>query len=319
MTGPIRQHRECKERQVKLKNGIYAAQLVPYADDGKVMERELAAMIDRNIVLGKLDGLYIGGSTGENFLNDNVAKRRVLEIAADTAKGRVSLIAQIGSLDLREAEGLARLAAKLGYDAVSAVTPFYYKFTFPEIKEYYIKLAEAAGLPMIVYIIPALTGTSIDVEQSKKLFEHPLVAGFKYTSGDLFTMERILRTYPDRILFSGYDELILCGRALGAYGAIGSTYNVFAGLARRIWDAVGSGNLAEARDRQADLNGAIQALASIGLFQALKEIIAMDGIATGRCLSPMAPLTDEGRAKVRAIAQDLVKRGVLELGYKGGK
>ena len=302
---------------MKLRGGMYAAQLVPYMDDGKVKERELAAMVERNIVVGGLDGLYVGGSTGENFLNDTRAKRKILEVAADVAKGRVSLIAQIGSLDMREAEGLARLASSLGYDAISAVTPYYYKFSFEETRNYYIRLAETAGLPMLVYSIPALTGTSFDIDQSRKLYEHPLVAGFKYTSGDLFTMERLIQAFPDRIVFSGYDELLLCGRALGAYGAIGSTYNVFGRHARKIWDAVSAGRLAEARVLQADLNGAIQEAAALGLYQTLKELVAMSGIDVGGPLPPFAPFTPEGKEKARDLGRRLEARGMLTFGQGG--
>lgn len=298
---------------MKLRSGIYAAQLVPYAGDGSVREGELAAMVERNITLGKLDGLYVGGSTGENFLVDTRAKIRILEIAAESARGRVSMVAQVGSLDLREAERLARLAATLGYDAVSAVTPYYYKFGFAEIRDYYVRIAEAAGLPMLVYVIPALTGTSLDLEQARRLFEHPLVAGFKYTSGDLFAMERLIRTFPDRLVFSGYDELLLCGRALGAYGAIGSTYNVFSLLARGIWDAAGSGDLPRARDLQAHLNAAIGAFLPLGIFQALKEAISMDGIDAGACLPPFAPLSPAAAETVRALVRDYASRGLLDL------
>ncbi len=296
---------------MKLRSGMYAAQLVPYAADGSVKEKEFAAMVDRNIAVAGMDGLYVGGSTGENFLSDTKSKRRVFEIAAEVARGRVSLIAQVGSLNMREAEELARLSASLGYDAVSAVTPYYYKFSFAETRAYYIRLAEAAGLPMLVYSIPALTGTSFDIEQSRKLYEHPLIAGFKYTSGDLFTMERLISAFPDKVVFSGYDELLLCGRALGAYGAIGSTYNIFGRHARKIWDAVGEGRIADARVLQGALNGAIQELLALGLYQGLKEIISLSGIDVGEPLPPFVPLTAEGREAARKLGRDFASRGIL--------
>lgn len=298
---------------MKLRGGMYAAQLVPYTDEGQVKEKELSAMVERNIVVGGMDGLYVGGSTGENFLNDNRAKRKILEVAAGTAKGRVSLIAQVGSLDMREAEGLARLASSLGYDAISAVTPYYYKFSFAETRDYYVRLAEAANLPMLVYSVPALTGTSFDIDQSRKLYEHPLVAGFKYTSGDLYTMERLIQAFPDRLVFSGYDELLLCGRALGAFGAIGSTYNLFGRHARKVWDAAGEGRLAEARAFQAELNSAIQEAAALGLYQTLKELLSMTGIDVGGPLPPFAPLTAEGREKARDLGRRLEAKGLLSL------
>lgn len=308
---------------MNLRKGIYAAQLVPYDTNGHVKEASLAAMVRRNIAVNGVDGLYVGGSTSETFLSDIEAKRKVLEIAMSTAtaaagKGsRISLIAQVGSLNIREAESLARRAAELGYDAVSAVTPYYYKFSFEETRAYYIRLAEAAGLPMLVYSVPALTGTSFDVEQSRKLYEHPLVAGFKYTSGDLFTMERLIAAFPDRIVFSGYDELLLPGSVLGAYGAIGSTYNLFGGLARKIWDAAGEGRIPEARAAQADLNSAIQELAALGLYPALKEVLSMEGIDTGDCLPPFASLSDESREKARGIAARLASKGILPLAGNG--
>ncbi len=234
-------------------------------------------------------------------------------MAARTAGGRVSLIAQIGSLNMREGEELARLAAELGYDAVSAVTPYYYKFSFPETRDYYVRLAEAAGLLMLVYSIPALTGTSFDIEQSRKLYEHPLIAGFKYSSGDLFTMERLIHAFPDRLVFSGYDELLLCGRALGAYGAIGSTYNIFAKQARKVWDGVGEGKLAEAREAQAELNGAIQEILALGIYQSLKEIVGLSGIDIGACLPPFAELDAENRGKAKKIGRRLAARGLIDL------
>ena len=298
---------------MKLNPGIYAAQLVPYSLDGKVLEQSLAAMIERNISIGKVDGLYIGGSTGETFLSDTAAKMNVLEIAACTNANRVSMIAQIGSINVREAESLARMAASLGYDAISAVTPFYYKFSFPEIRDYYIRLAEAANLPMIVYSIPALTGTSFDIEQSRQLLEHPLIIGFKYTSGDLFTMERLINTFPDKIVFSGYDELLLCGCALGAFGAIGSTYNIFSQLAKNIWNETNAGNLVKARALQAQLNTFIQQLVSVGLYQALKEIISLSGIDTGQCLPPLAVLTREQKEEIRKLGKMFEAQGILQL------
>jgi N-acetylneuraminate lyase len=312
--GPRAANDRSKERKMKLRPGLYAAQLVPYDADGKVKEKELAAMVERNISVGRMDGLYIGGSTGENFLNDPEAKRTVLKVAAEAAGHRVSLIAQVGSLNMKEAESLGKLASSLGYDGVSAVTPYYYKFSFPETRDYYVRIAEAARLPMLVYSIPALTGTSLDIEQSRKLYEHPLIAGFKYTSGDLFTMERLIRAFPDRIVFSGYDELLLCGRALGAYGAIGSTYNVFGALARKIWDEVGRGDLANAREHQADLNGAIQEVAALGLYQSLKEIISLSGIDTGGCLPPFAAFSAEAKGKARALGKAFAERGLAVIG-----
>lgn len=298
---------------MKLNPGLYAAQLVPYTSEGTVMADSFKAMVERNIRVNKLDGLYIGGSTGETFLSDTSEKKKVLEIAAKTTAGRVSLIAQIGSINFKEALELAKLASSLGYDAVSAVTPYYYKFSFAETRDYYVRLAEAAGLPMIVYSIPALTGTSFDIDQSRKLFEHPLIAGFKYTSGDLFTMERLISAFPDRIVFSGYDELLMLGRSLGAFGAIGSTYNVFAPVARKIWDSMGAGDVKKAREAQASLNAAIQDIIALGLYPTLKAIVGMGGVDTGLVLPPMTNLDAAGKEKALELGRRFASAGIVNI------
>lgn len=85
-----------------------------------------------NIDVNHVDGLYVGGSTGENFMLQTATKKRIFEIVKDEAGDDVDLIAQVGSIDLQEAKELANYVVNdLGYKTISAVTPFYYNFSFP--------------------------------------------------------------------------------------------------------------------------------------------------------------------------------------------
>ena len=113
--------------------GIYSALLVSFDENGKVNEKGLREIIRHNIDKMKVDGLYVGGSTGENFMLSTEEKREIFRIAKDEAKDSIKLIAQVGSINVYESVELAKYATELGYDAISAVTPFYYKFTFQEI------------------------------------------------------------------------------------------------------------------------------------------------------------------------------------------
>ena len=90
----------------------------------------------------KIDGLYVGGSTGENFLISTEEKKRIFEIAAEEASDKIHLIAQVGSLNLKESVEVGQYATELGYKCLSAVTPFYYKFSFEDIKLYYKRIIE---------------------------------------------------------------------------------------------------------------------------------------------------------------------------------
>src|SRR5699024_9981977 len=99
-------------------------------------------------------------------------KKQIFNIVKDESKDEITLIAQVGSVNLTEAVELGKYATELGYDCLSAVTPFYYPFTFEEIKSYYDTIIEATGNKMLIYAIPALTGVSISLEQYDALFEN---------------------------------------------------------------------------------------------------------------------------------------------------
>ena len=99
-------------------------------------------------------------------------KREIFRIAKDEAKDSIKLIAQVGSINVYESVELAKYATELGYDAISAVTPFYYKFTFQEIKDYYNTIINSVENRLIIYSIPALTGVNMSVAQFGELFEN---------------------------------------------------------------------------------------------------------------------------------------------------
>lgn len=78
-------------------------------------------------------GFYVCGSTGEAFLLSTDERKQIMEIVKDCASD-ATLIAHIGSANEAEATELEKCAKKLGYNAISSVAPFYYKFSFEEIK-----------------------------------------------------------------------------------------------------------------------------------------------------------------------------------------
>ena len=183
--------------------GLYAALLVPFDENGQVKEEGLAQIAKNAIETEKLDGLYVNGSLGENFLLSKEQKKQVFKVAKEAVNDDVKLIAQVGSLDLNEAIELGKYATELGYDAISAVTPFYYPFSFEEIKDYYFELIEATQNNLIIYAIPDLTGVNISIEQFGELFNHEKVVGVKYTAPNFFLLERIRKAYPDKLILSG--------------------------------------------------------------------------------------------------------------------
>ncbi|QLB13683.1 N-acetylneuraminate lyase [Bisgaardia hudsonensis] len=282
--------------------GIYSALLVSFNEDGSVNEKGLRQIIRHNIDKMKVDGLYVGGSTGENFMLSTAEKKEIFRIAKDEAKDQIALIAQVGSVNLQESIELGKYATELGYDCLSAVTPFYYKFSFPEIKHYYDTIIAETGNNMIVYSIPFLTGVNIGVEQFGELYKNPKIIGVKFTAGDFYLLERLKKAYPNHLIWAGFDEMMLPAAALGVDGAIGSTFNVNGVRARQIFELTQAGKLKEALEIQNVTNDLIEGILANGLYLTIKELLKLEGVEAGYCREPMTKAATE---KQLAVAKEL--------------
>ena len=273
--------------------GLISALLVPYNEDGTVNEAGLRQIIRYNIENMKVDGLYVGGSSGENFMLDTETKKQIFDIAKDEVKDEVILIAQVGGTNLYEAIELGQYTTKLGYNAISAVTPFYYKYSFEEVKQYYFDLVDKVDNRLIVYSIPALTGVEIGVSQFMELFENEKIIGVKFTAADFFLLERLRKAAPNHLIFSGFDEMLLPAVINNVDGAIGSTYNVNGLRSRKIMELAKAGNIKEALAIQNDTNDLIEAILENGLYPTLKQLLKLQGCNNGSFLSrkPMASAT----------------------------
>ena len=273
--------------------GIYSALLVSFDENGNINEKGLRQIVRHNIDVCKVDGLYVGGSTGENFMLSTEEKKRVFEIAKDEAKNDVKLIAQVGSINLNEAVDLAKFATDLGYDCLSAVKPFYYKFDFSEIKNYYETTINSVDNNMIIYSIPFLTGVNMSLEQFAELFENDKIIGVKFTAADFYLLERMRKEFPDKLIYAGFDEMLLPATVLGVDGAIGSTFNVNGARAKKIFNLAKEGNVKEALEIQHITNDFITDVLSNGLYQTLKLILTEQGVDAGYCKQPMKLSTQE--------------------------
>ena len=288
------------EEQLK---GLYAALLVPFDENGQVKEEGLKQIAKNAIEVEQLDGLYVNGSSGENFLISKEQKKQIFKVVKEAVGNDVKLIAQVGSLDLNEAIELGKCATNLGYDALSAVTPFYYPFSFEEIKQYYFDIIEATQNKMIIYAIPDLTGVNISINQFEELFDNEKIVGVKYTAPNFFLLERIRKAFPDKLILSGFDEMLVQAVISGVDGAIGSTYNVNGRRARQIYDLAREGKIEEAYKIQHDTNNIIETVLSMGIYPTLKEVLKTRGIDGGVPKRPFSPFNEANRKELNQLIE----------------
>lgn len=288
--------------------GVMPALLTPFDAQQNIDRASLRRLVRFNIEQG-VDGVYVGGSTGEAFVQSLSEREEVLEIVAEEAKGKITLIAHVGCVSTAESQQLAVAAKRYGFDAVSAVTPFYYPFSFEEHCDHYRAIIDSAdGIPMVVYNIPALSGVKLTLEQINQLVTLPGVGALKQTSGDLYQMEQIRRAHPELVLYNGYDEIFASGLLAGADGGIGSTYNIMAWRYLGIVQALKEGDTAKAQQLQHECNKVIDLLVKVGVFRGLKTVLHyMDVLSVPRCRKPFAPVEDKFQAELKALAQQLMQ------------
>ena len=289
--------------------GIYTALLTPFTKDDKINEKELAHLIRYNLSLGA-DGFYVCGSTAEALMLSAEERMEIMQIVKENAGG-AKLIAHVGSLNERDAQKLAAYARELSYDLISSVAPFYYKFSFAEIKEYYIRLAESSGMKMLVYHFPAFSGVSMGSDEMASFLGDDRFVGIKFTSNDFFTLEQCKSKFPDKLVFNGYDEMMLSGLAMGADGGIGSTYNFMADKFVLIRKLFLEGKIEEARYVQNEANRIIAVLCKIGVMQAEKEIMNQLGFDFGDCLPPFSKVSEEHKAWIAREIMPFIKNNVV--------
>ena len=289
--------------------GMFPALLTPFTPDGKVNEKALEALINYNLEKG-VNGFYVNGSTAESFLMEDADRELVYRLCAKYAKGKCTLIAQVGDMSVAKAIKYAKLCEELGYDAISSVTPFYFKYSSEQIIDYYLSLVNACNLPMFIYFIPALAGAVLDNNVFDTLLKDERVMGVKYTSNDFFTLERLRSKYPDKIFYNGYDEMCLSGLAMGADGAIGSTYNLMAEKFVEIYRLVKEGKWTEALAVQHRANDVISALVGgVDVKASLKYAISeLVGIDMGLCLPPQTDVPEAWKKNFVAEFKDEFKR-----------
>ena len=149
------------------------------------------------------------------------------------------------------------------------------------------------------------------MKEIASFLEDERFAGIKFTANDFFTLERCKALYPDKLIFNGYDEMLLSGLSMGADGGIGSTYNFMADkfvLLRKLYS---EGRVKEAKEIQNEINRIIAVLCDIGVMQAEKEIMNQLGMDFGGCLPPFAEISKENRGRIaREIIPYITKLSV---------
>jgi N-acetylneuraminate lyase len=275
---------------LKKYEGIIPALYACYDDNGAVSLERTKALTQWFIEQG-VNGLYVGGSSGECIYQSVAERKLVLENVMAEAKGKLTVIAHVACNNTADSQELAAHAESLGVDAIAAIPPIYFKLPPYAIAKYWNDMSAAApNTDFIIYNIPQLAGVSLSVPLLKEMLKNERVIGVKNSS--MPTQDIQMWADEGAIVFNGPDEQLISGMVMGAIGGIGGTYGVMPELYVKLFELVKAGDLKTALEIQNDCCRIIYKLCSGhgNMYGMIKEALRKMGCPD--CGSVRAPLAE---------------------------
>lgn len=279
---------------------VLTAMVTPFTRDGD-LDLDGAQRVAARLIDDGNDGLVVSGTTGESPTTTTHEDERLLRAVIEAVGDRATIVAGVGTNDTAHSLELARQAEKAGADGLLVVTPYYNKPPQPSLIAHFTAVADATGLPNMLYDIPGRTGTPIHTETLLRLAEHERIVAVKDAKADLAAGASVMAD-TELAYYSGDDALNLAWLSVGASGVVSVVGHVFAGDYRAMVEAVDRGDLAAARAIDRRLIPAVRAIMSPRSQGAIrsKAVMEMLGVIDSRHTRlPLLPASDEELDELR--------------------
>lgn len=286
-------------------SGLIAAPFTPLHRDGTLAPDTIGSYA-AFLASQQVAAAFVCGTTGEGAGLTTEERQQVALRWREDKPAALRLIVHVGHSSLPESQALARHAEKIGADAIAAIAPggATKPASLESLVEWCALVAGAAPTrPFYFYHMPAMNGVHFAMADflPRALARIPTFAGIKFTHENLLdyslTVTAAAGKYP--VLF-GRDEILLGALALGATGAVGSTYNYMAPVFHRIMAAFTAGRLDAALREQRHAQKIIEIMIRHGGLSAGKAIMGLIGLECGPMRPPLTTLTPAQIAALRA-------------------
>ena len=257
--------------------GIIPAFYACYDEKGDISPEGVRALT-RFFIENGVQGLYVGGSSGECIYQSVAERKLVLENVMAEAKGKLTIIAHVACNNTADSQELARHAESLGVDAIASIPPIYFKLPPYAIAKYWNDISAAApNTDFIIYNIPQLAGVSLSVPLLQEMLKNPRVIGVKNSS--MPTQDIQMWVDEGAMVFNGPDEQLISGLVMGATGGIGGTYGAMPQLYVKLYKLVKEGDMKTALEIQNECCRIIYKMCSGhgNMYGMIKEILRING------------------------------------------
>ena len=298
---------------LKKYHGVIPAFYACYDEEGNISPERVRGLT-RHLIGKGVNGLYVGGSSGECIYQGVEERKVVLENVMAEAKGKVVVIAHVACNNTADSQVLAAHAESLGVDAIASIPPIYFHLPEYGIAQYWNDISAAApNTDFVIYNIPQLAGVALTTSLLREMKKNPRVIGVKNSSMPV----QDIQMWKDEgcIVFNGPDEQFVSGRVIGADGGIGGTYAVMPELYLAMNEHINKGEVKEAQALQYEADRIIYKMCEAhgNLYAVQKEILRrMYGLELGGVREPMPGLIPEDEAIVTE-AQAMIEAAIAKL------
>ncbi|MBI1841724.1 MAG: dihydrodipicolinate synthase family protein [Verrucomicrobia bacterium] len=225
----------------RLQQGVFPALWTPTDQNGRLLEPEFARFIDFGIRSG-VSGFMVLGTTGE-FPHLEVSERKRVVEAARSRAGGLPLMVNISDIRPRVVAELGRFCKDLGVDAISLLPPYYFTLSQEDLLEFFLRSAEAAGLPAFLYNFPERVGYRISLETAAAFADRAPMLGIKQSGAEFAYHQELVALGRQKhfVVFTGSDTALPEAMALGVVGTVSGLSNALADLVVKVYQGVSQG------------------------------------------------------------------------------
>jgi 4-hydroxy-2-oxoglutarate aldolase len=291
---------------VKL-HGIFAPITTPFDTDGGVAHSRLRENIARYNKTG-LAGYVPNGSTSESVLLRWEEVYKVWETVRDSSSSEKILIAGTGAESTAETIEHTNRAASLGYAAALVRTPSFFKPAVNDelLAAHYLRVADAARIPVLLYSVPIYTHITIGPSLVAKVAHHPNIAGMKDSSGNVEAVREIVGAAPKTFqMLVGWPTTLFESLELGAVGAILALADTFPDLCVEIFEFARAGERGKAQRLAQKLVAPAKMFGAQYGLSGLKYALDRQGYYGGLTRPPLLPLNDAAKREIDAMLANL--------------
>lgn len=288
--------------------GVVPPLVTAFRENGELDEDAQKVIV--NFLKERVYGLFICGSYGSGPLMNVEERRKVFEVTAKEVKGKIPVIAHVGTTNLRDSIILAQHAEKYGADRVAAVPPYYYHHNEESILGYFSELVKAVKIPVYVYNNPKTVGYNISDQLILKLINIG-VKGIKDSSFDIMMFANYLRKTPEDFdVVLGTEAMWLSAVALGAQAFIPGLGNAFPEICVDLFKAGINGDMVKCREIQKKVNALRDLMYSVGsTVVAVYNMLEFREIVKSYPRNPFIQMKPDEKNKFK---NKLIEFGILE-------